>query len=165
MILQSRKEEVAVFTLSDHPNKLELKSGHHAVCLIDVGFFDDNGKSIVMLKSENGKTIKINGVYLNPRFIRNNRTVFEFWNFYIEEAGIYELTFQNLNDMIAKKSMLPLSALLQSKIDPESIKVLIREVVPLRSRIFSLFALIIGGLAMAWGIGIGLLIYLHENPN
>jgi hypothetical protein len=152
------KKEIAIFELNNNPKVIEFNTkGLHSICFIGVGFISDKGFFNVELK--NKKQIQLIKTFPRYSFWHSGKIGIEIWKFKIDETGLYELVFKNVSDLVAKKPMLMSKRFFQSKIKPESIRVLIKETIPVKYRILSIVFLVIGINAFAWGIIIGI------NPN
>ena len=107
LIKSSKNKVVTVFNLDSESREIQLNStGLYSLCFLGAGFVDDQGRLGAELKSENGNLIKIKKTFPNYRFRKNGQLGLEFWHFEIAQSGKYTLTFNNLNDLIAKHSML-----------------------------------------------------------
>ncbi|MFC0604136.1 hypothetical protein [Winogradskyella pulchriflava] len=145
------------FTLDSESKEIQLNStGLYSLSFLGAGFVDNQGKFGAELKSENGKLIKLNKTFPNYRFRKNGTIGLEYWHFEISESGKYILTFENLNDLIAKHSMLISKRMFQKKINPKNLKILLKETISTKNRLFSIVGLVIGVNAVIWGILIGL---------
>ncbi|WP_188655205.1 hypothetical protein [Yeosuana aromativorans] len=157
LIKSSKNKQLAEFNLDCETKQIELNSnGLYSLCFLGAGFVGNQGKFKAELKSENGNLIKLNKTFPNYRFRQNGTIGLEYWNFEINKKGKYTLTFKNLTDLIAKKSMLSSKRRFQNNIKTDSIKILLKETIPTKNRIFSIVGLVIGINALIWGILIGL---------
>ncbi|WP_405292659.1 hypothetical protein [Algibacter sp. Ld11] len=157
LIKSSKNKQVAEFALDSEIKLIELNStGLYSLCFLGARFLDNKGKFSAELKSENGNVIKLNKTFPNFPFTQNGERGLEFWNFEISEKGKYILTFKNLTDLIAKESMLISKRMLQKNIKPESLKILLKETIPTKNKVFSIIGLVLGVNAMIWGVLIGL---------
>lgn len=157
LIKSSKNILVAEFTLDSESKEIQLNStGLYSLCFLGAGFVDNQGKFSAELKAENGNLIKLNKTFPNYRFRQNGTLGLEYWQFEIVKGGKYILTFENLNDLIAKHSMLMSKRMFQKKINPENLKVLLKETISTKNRLFSILGLVIGANALIWGILIGL---------
>jgi hypothetical protein len=157
LIKSSKNKQVAEFALDSENKIIELNStGLYSICFLGAGYVDNQGKFRAELKSENGNLIKLNKTFPNYRFRQSGKLGLEYWNFEINKEGKYTLTFKNLTDFIAKESMLISKRMFQKNINPESLKILLKETIPTKNRIFSIIGLVIGVNALIWGILIGL---------
>jgi len=157
LIKSSKNKLVAEFILVSESKEIELNStGFYSLCFLGAGFVDNQGKFNAELKSENGNLIKLNKTIPNYRFKMNGTLGLEYWHFEIVEGGKYILTFENLNDLIAKHSMLISKRKFQQNINPKNIKILLKETISAKNRLFLIVGLVIGVNALIWGILIGL---------
>lgn len=153
----SKNKHLPEFTLDSDTKLIDLKSnGLYSLCFLGAGFIDNRGKFNAELKSENGNLIKLNKTFPNYRFRHNGELGLEYWNFEINQIGKYSLTFKNLADLIAKKSILSLKKNVSENIKTDSLKILLKETISTKNRIFSIVGLVIGINALIWGILIGL---------
>ncbi len=157
LIKSIKNKQLAEFNLDSESKIIELNSnGLYSLCFLGAGFIDNQGKFNAELKSENGNLVQLNKTFPNYRFRQNGELGLEYWNFQIDEIGKYILTFKNLTDLIAKKSMLSSKRLFQKNIKSDSLKILLKETMPTKNRFFSIIGLVIGINAVIWGILIGL---------
>ena len=157
LIKSSKNKLVAEFTLDSESKEIQLNStGLYSLCFLGAGFVDNRGKFDAELKAENGNLIKLNKTFPNYRFRKNGKLGLEYWNFEIDKSGKYILTFENLNDLIAKHSMLISKRMFQKEISPNNLKILLKETISTKNRFFSIVGLVIGVNALIWGILIGL---------
>lgn len=130
------KKEIAILELNNESKVIEFnKKGLHSISFIGVRFISDKGFFNVELKNENKKQIQLIKTFPRYSFWHRGKIGIEIWKFKIEETGLYELVFKNVSDLVAKKSMLMSKRFFQSKIKTESIRVLIKETIPVRYRI------------------------------
>ncbi|GAK97898.1 hypothetical protein JCM19294_1520 [Nonlabens tegetincola] len=157
ILIKSRKNKlVAEFTLDSESKEIQLDSNVlYSLSFLGAGFIDDQGKFRAELKSESGNLVKLNKTFPNYRFRKNGKLGLEYWHFSIDNSGKYILTFENLNDLIAKHSMLISKRMFQKEISPNNIKILLKEAVSTKNRLFSIVGLVIGVNALIWGILIG----------
>ncbi|WP_167597979.1 hypothetical protein [Leeuwenhoekiella sp. ZYFB001] len=157
LIKSSKNRQLAEFNLDSQTKQIELKSnGLYSLSFLGVGFIDNQGNFKAELKSENGNLIKLNKTFPNYRFRQNGTIGLEYWSFEINKKGKYTLTFKNLNDLIAKKSMLSSKRMFQNNIKTDPIKIIVKKTTAIETRIFSIIGLVIGINALIWGILIGL---------
>ncbi len=157
LIKSSKNKLVAEFTLDSESKEIQLNSNVlYSLCFLGAGFIDNQGKFGAELKSESGNLIKLNKTFPNYRFRKNGKLGLEYWHFEIDKSGKYILTFENLNDLIAKHSMLISKRMFQKKINTNNLKILLKETISTKNRLFSIVGLVIGVNALIWGILIGL---------
>lgn len=158
LIKSSKSKFIAELTLDSESKKIQLNSrGFYSLCFLGAGFIENQGKFGAELKSENGNLVKLNKTFPNYRFRQNGKLGLEYWHFEIDKAGKYILTFENLNDLISKDSMLISKRRFQKNINPENLKILLKETISTRSRFLSIVGFVIGINALIWGVLIGLL--------
>ncbi len=156
LIKSGKNKQISEFTLDNETKVIEFNSiGLYSICFLGAGFIENPGKFCGELKSESGNLIQLHQTFPHYRFRKNGKLGLEYWTFEINEKGKYTLTFKYLNELIAKKSMLSSKRIFQKNIQADSLKVILKETIPIKSRIFSIIGLVIGINALIWGIVIG----------
>lgn len=158
LIKSNKNKFIAELTVDYESKKIQLNSrGLYSLCFLGAGFIENKGNFNAELKSENGNLVKLNKTFMNYRFRKNGKLGLEYWHFEIDKEGEYILTFENLNDLIAKHSMLISKRIFQKNINPENLKILLKKTISTKSRFLSIVSLVIGINALIWGVLIGVL--------
>ncbi len=157
ILIKSRNNKlVSQFTLNSKINEIQLHStGLYSICILGAGFVNDKGKFDVELKSDNGNLIELNKPIFKYRFRKKGILGLEYYQFKINKSGKYFLNFMNQNDLVAKHSMLISKRIFQGRINPNNLKVLVKETISTRDRLISIAGFIIGMNAVIWGILVG----------
>ncbi|ARN77568.1 hypothetical protein BST97_05950 [Nonlabens spongiae] len=159
ILIKSRNNEcVNQFTFNSEINEIQLHStGLYSICILGASFVNDQGKFDAELKSDSGNLIELNKPIFKYRFRKKGILGLEYYQFEISKSGKYFLSFKNQNELVAKHSMLISKRIFQKRINPNSLKVLVKETISTRDRMISIVGLVIGINAVIWGILAGFL--------
>lgn len=118
---------LAVFPLRGGVQRIDIEyPGRYSICFIGVGSITKYGDFEVVLSSSQGEAIPLSKLGFKPRYTYNGEKCIELWQFNINKPGSFDLVFNNVTDIEAKKTQLLISRHFQDSIDPFDIQVLVK---------------------------------------
>lgn len=154
LLKQLQLREIAYFDLIENPKSFNIaKTGIYSVSIVGINP-DFNLKNLqASLKSLNGVETLLSKNKIRFAYLRKGTLAVEQWKFITNETGKYELYYPNLNQYLAENPKLISKKLFSNRqIETKSLKIAIKQSVPLAYRLFSLLGLFFGISGLSLGV-------------
>jgi len=151
-VFQARKP-MAVLKFESGSHEFEIKTpGDYSISIFGAGSIQGDTNLDIQLVLEDQWRLKVTENRMAPRFSLEGNVGIEYWRFSTTKAGRCVLTLANLEDVIAKDSMLWSKAQFQSPNDHRRLKLLVAQSVEPLHRTLSLVGFVVGGAFVIIGL-------------
>jgi hypothetical protein len=128
MLIEKYKSKIiGELKLTDNWNEINFeKIGLYSVCVVGGGYANNLGNFEAKI-TNNENEIEMVEKRMKFKFHHKGKLATEFYQFAIENPGIYKLIFKGSEDLEVKESMLVSKRLFQKKLPMDQIGILIKE--------------------------------------
>ena len=143
--------KVIEFPLTEKTAEFLLDKGLYAFCMVGVRYARNIGDFKIWLASDRDRrALEKSSVGVN--FSHNGSPAVQYSTFTVEQFGMYTVVLENIDKLKAKGSRLFFTRMLQSDIEPERIRILIKETLPFERIFLGIIFLVLGVNILVWGI-------------
>ncbi len=146
--------KTAIAELDFNENSTDInfkKSGLYSISFIGGSYANNTGNLDVTITNDN-EDVEIVEKLIKGSFLYNNKIGTEFYQFEIENPGLYKMQFYNIDNLELKQSKLVSKRSFQNNLPIENIRVIVKEAITNFKYIFSILLMVFGFNIAGWGM-------------
>ncbi|PJE42160.1 MAG: hypothetical protein CUR32_04990 [Flavobacterium sp.] len=146
------KTPIAELDFNENSNEIYFNQiGLYSISFIGGNYANNIGNLDVRITKDK-EDVEIFEKVMKSSFLYKNNIGTEFYQFKIENPGIYKMQFSNINDLELKQSKLASKRLFQNNLPIENVGVLVKEAITNFKYISSILLMVFGFNIAGWGM-------------